>query len=329
MYEDIIRILLRTKRAERDYQSFSKLIGYSYNHYFKLESGYKKLSMEEFINIFQKSDPRCLKEIFLNNLGIKITATTQEDIIQGYCDKFSDPSKYLLESVLNFSMSKWWRIKNNKTKLSFNDFLKLINLTGNDSLSLLRTLINDRDKLKYRSDINFRDLQNKLLKDSPEASLILAAVDDINYKGDLAQHSLENIQKKCGLEKNNFFVLFNQLLEIGSITFDEQTKKYQRVEYKLESRTHTSFELSKSLFSYVANKQVDHLKNNLNKDKITFGTKIVTVSPQTIEAIKDEMKKTYDKISHLVENDDITKESEMFLFQFCLNASSNSEEKYI
>jgi hypothetical protein len=324
MYEELVSLFLKRTRGDVDCMTMSKKMGYSYNQYFKLENGYKKLTYDDFVKICNLQKDYDLKDIFNKELNIRPDSSNQEDIITSYCDEYGDPSKVLIEDVKKLSTAKWGRLSNNKTKLFFSDFLNLIDNTGNDVFSFLSHFLGGINIIDKKFNPKFKEEQNKFLEINPDAAFLMVALMEKRYIESENRHLVDVLQKVSGLERERFISIFQDLMKLGVIYFDKDEKRYARSEYKTDSRTHRSYDLSKNLFIHGLNKQIDYLKSEKDNSKISFGVKVMTVTPQGYQEIKEELRKTYEKISHIIENETGEENREMAFFQFGVMLLSDS-----
>lgn len=316
MYDELVGLFLKRIRGEHDCMSMSKKMGYSYNQYFKLENGYKKLTFDDFIKVCNLKEDYDLEDIFKSELNIKPESLTQKDIVNSYCDVWGDPSRVILTREMKFSTSKWWRIKNNKTKLFFSDFLNLLDNTGGDVFSFLSQFLGTKNIGDGKYDKSFHDNENEFLCENPDAAFIMVALSTKEYLESSSNNDLDIIQKISQVDKERFLFLFHRLMEIGIIEFDKNLKKYRRTKFKTETRTDKTYETSKQLFLHCVSRQAEYLKDEHDQKRVCFGMKVMPVSPNAYEQIKSQLLDCYSNISNIIENDSDEADREMAFFQF-------------
>jgi len=322
MNELIIGDILKNLRGSKDCMSASKILGHSYNQYFKLEAGYKVLRVEDFVKICELFSPHDLKTVFRDALDINIDKLTQENIISAYCIKWGQPTDYVLKNEMKMTTSKWWRIKNNKSALSFYDFLKLIDATSGKVIEFLHYFITDqnvKDKL-FDKECNITALN--FLEKYPEAALIMTGVYIQKYIDAPLLKKMDILQKITGLDDEKFEYLITHLISKG-ICYTDTDGNIKTTAYKKEIRNPDA-SVSRSLFHFITDRQKEDLPS-LGKENsiLKCNMKIISISEKGKAKIIEEIKNCYYRINEIAENEEIDQRDRLMLYQQAFTTIEN------
>ena len=208
MHDQIVTEVLVAMRGNKDRMAISKELGFSYNQYFKFEARYKILRLEDFIQICELKSQFNIRETLENVFEIKLYGLTQNEIINGICRVWGVPTERVLKEELGISTSKWWRIKNGKSSLSFVDFLRFIDVQAGKLNSFLNFFLD-----KATLDRMFKgkvDTEAALLflKKNPETSLITTGINLKDYIDAKDDQNLIVLQKltKIPSDKVEYYI---------------------------------------------------------------------------------------------------------------------------
>ena len=323
MEVDLTPILVKELRGERDYKTISEELGVSYGQFFKIENGYSKLKYDEFIKIC-KTVPRInLKLIFKESLCLDLEEFSQDELIERFCNVWGEPSLYVLKEILGFTTSKWWRIKSGKSRLSFDDFIRLVSSCGCSSHKFLLNFLPENKLAQYtRKNNDFYENELKIMTIFPEACQITAAIGDESYvcaKIDNKTDVLRNISK-LSIDKFNY--LLKVLVQNRVIYLNQQTGLYEKHQMKvfLKQDNEDTYEAFKSLSKHFMKKQSQILETEHDKNRIKFNFGATTVSNDAFENIKEEMIKCFHAINSIIENDNLGEPKQMELAMFQMGA---------
>ena len=319
MYDKFVTEILVSLRGEKDRMAISKMLGYTYNQYFKYEAGYKKLSLKEFLDICKISKKVNIEKIFKESLMVPIDSLSADEVISKYIEVWGDLSSDQLKDNLGISASKWWRIKNGKTSIYLIDFLKLINNTSGALEKFLSNFIHNSILNTYFSKtINPADVM-PLIGKNPHCAVIMNAIFHIDYLS--ANHSkrlevLKNITKFSYTELDK---AISDLFEKNICYMDEDGFIKPRY-YKAEARNSDLLH-SRKLQIYVLK---ELLKETECEDLVASSTrlrtalKIALVSADTKAKIIEEMRQSYRKICDMIEHENNTPYQELIFYQSSL-----------
>jgi hypothetical protein len=301
LFQQIGTEILIQLRGARNRADFSKHLGYTPNQYFKLESGYKHLRLNELIQVLESDEKIDFKGALNNGLDLKVNEIKQEEIIQSLVHKWGRPSSYVLENELQMSPSKWWRIRSGKVSVTFSDFLKLIDALTPRLFEFLTYFLkkNQLDQLREKKYDPFSLMS--LYQKYPEAALITTGVYVEKYISAPISEKNQSLEEITKLSPTKLNFLIELLITHGHCYHEEGHLKVKA--YKTEMRSQ-EIEAGKALFQYIQNKITQDITQSSSKrDDQYFCYKIAPVSSATKKEIMKEMNQCYLRVCELIEGD--------------------------
>jgi hypothetical protein len=315
MFDKLTREVLISLRGNDNRKNISNKMGFSYNQYFKFEAGYKKLKFEDFVNLCEVVGDINLIAIFRESLDLNLSDLSQIHFLENFCDFWGVPSGYVLEKELNISSSKWWRLKNGKTSMTFVDLLKLIDVMSGRLLNFLEALIG-KSKVDQLFENNYNAHQAlTFLKNYPESSLITTGVYTDVYLLATSSQRMKVLQELTKIPEDRFDSLVEMMLA-KKICYEENGL-LKATTFMTELRS-LEVNVGRSLFNYIL---IQMQKENAQMDvdsknrKIRCNYKVTSVSKTTKQEVLDEMEECYKRINEILQADCGQERDEIILFQ--------------
>lgn len=310
MHDQIVTEVLVAMRGNRDRMSISKELGFSYNQYFKFEARYKILRLEDFIQICGLKNQLCIKKTLEDVFEMELYGLSQNEIINGICRVWGVPTERVLKDELDISTSKWWRIKNGKSSLSFVDFLRFVDVqTG--KLNTFLNLFLDKSTLErmFKGKVDAEDAL-LFLKNNPETSLITTGIILKDYIEAKDENKLAVLQKLTKIPKDRFEFYLETLLQKNICYYEGSTLKART--FRTEVRE-TELEVGKSIYNYTLEAMQDYLQGkdfDEHPQFLNWATKIAPVSKTAKEDIRAIISRSYQEICEVIENDPLDNRTE-------------------
>jgi hypothetical protein len=311
MHELIVYKILNKIRNGRDHNTMSKLMGFSYNQYFKFEAGYKILRLEDFCNLCQTMTPFNLKYALEKSLSISLDSLDQVQIFSSIGEVWGSPPESVIKEYLNFSTSKWWRIQNGKSPIALFDLLKYIDVTTGKLNHFLENFLNTREITNLMNTSCDYEMAMEKLKEFPQITLITACLYTRDYQEAPVAEKESTLKSLCKIPSP----LFENLIEI-IIKYKicvEYDGKLEVHNFKPEFRG-ISDDRSKSFYRYSQDLINQKLEHSLDKklDRMTY--KIAPISEEAKHLIQQELRESYQRISQIIEDEPVSKKSDLMVF---------------
>lgn len=311
MHELIVYKILNKIRNGRDHKTMSKLMGFSYNQYFKFEAGYKIFRLEDFCNLCQVNNSLDLKVALEESLSIKLLNLQQEHIIAKISEVWGSPPESIIKECLNFSSSKWWRIQKGKSPMALFDLLKYIDVTTGKLNHFLETFLTTKEITNLMNTSCDYEMAMEKLKEFPQITLITACLYTRDYQ-EAPIKEKENVLQSISKIPSP---LFENLIEI-IIKYKicvEYGGKLEVHNFKPEFRG-VSDERSKSFYLYCQELINQKLEHGLDKrlDRMTY--KIAPISEEAKLLIQQELRESYLRISQIIEDEPVSTKSDLMIF---------------
>lgn len=210
----IISSFLRKVRGKVSQTEYARQLGYNFNIVNRWELGNKKFMWNDFVQIC-KHEEIDLFSILFDLTGIKFDKGYDGRIVSSEIFntllKRENSSKY-------FSLQKIRRLSSDKSKLTFQDFIVMIELTSGRSMRFLESILDKSD-----FELIFPDAPvqyNQLIREKPALSIIRMVLGLKGYR-ELEKHSSEYISKLTGIEVQNIDLMIAVLEKIGMIKWDK------------------------------------------------------------------------------------------------------------
>jgi transcriptional regulator with XRE-family HTH domain len=275
MYQVQISILLKEIRGNETQLELSKRLNFKFNQYSKWESGTTEIDLIDFFRLCDLKNVEIDNHLY-NHLHIK-------------CDKYDSGllgllylhwNSYSEEKFLKltgFSRSKWWRLKNNKSDMTLNDFLIFIEKLAGKKDSFLALLSKDLKKKEYLQE-NKNELQFiTALKKNVEFAAIYSSFFLREYL--LAKNIEERksvLIKSTGIESLKLDIILKELIDDKLLNAElNDVGDLFKVNFSLAQS-----EVS-DLFSEFC------LKHTLSQLKLGRDNKLIIASP-ILAAVSDE-----------------------------------------
>ena len=324
MHKEITLRLIKELRGTRDYKTISEQMGVSYGQFFKLENGYSRLKFDEFVNICSTIPEIDLKAILEKELHVKLETLNQFEVMEQITISWGGPSAYILKERLEWTSSKWWRIKNGKTRMFFDEFIKLIGSIGCDSNKFLLNFLSE-DTIKMYATKSPEIYQNemKIMEKHPDACQITCVIGDRAYVKSDVDNKTELLRAISKLDKERFYFLLNLLMDNKVIYFDNEENIYKKHVLKLYLKpTDTDTYLAgQSLRRHIIQKQIEMMEDpghDRNRIKSSFG--VGTISKTAFEKVKKEILSSFHTINKIIEEDNLQEDEPMELMMIQLGA---------
>lgn len=316
MYDRINQALLESLSHKQDKAVLSEKMGYSYNQFFKLEAGYKKFKLSDFVKLCQIRGDIDLVNIFNKSFDIQISDFDQQEILENICDAWGAPSHYLIENELEISTSKWWRLKNGKSSINLDDFFRLIDALSGRLVEFLKFFLSAEKISELFQHQNTAHQILMFLQKYPQSSLITTGLYTEVYLHSEPAQRLNALCELTGLNKDEFDFLVTSMLSKGILYEEDGILKGTIYKTELKSQ---EIEVGKSVLDYMlTNIQKENLLVNTEKGiekKLCCTYKIASVSQETKLAAIEEMKKCYRKVSELIESDNNSHRDQLIMFE--------------
>lgn len=190
--DSIVSSFIKKSRGDLSRTEFSKVLGHSNNVVQRWESGVKQLLFDDFVLICKHTNID-LKEIIFSITGIRFDhdidgATVCSDLLQ------TPSSRTLAESTL--SSQKIKRLSAGKSKLTFEDFLTILNCNGDRVVDFLAYLFDDDELKEIFTDASF--IYNELIAGNADYSTLYMLLSLNGYKS-LKEHSSTYLGELMGI----------------------------------------------------------------------------------------------------------------------------------
>ncbi len=324
MHQEITLRLIKELRGTRDYKTISQEMGVSYGQFFKLENGYSRLKFDEFVRICQTINNLDLHKILERELLIKLDSLEQFEVITKISESWGEPSAYILKDRLEWTPSKWWRIKNGKTRMFFDEFIKLIASIGCDSNKFLLNFLAEETIQMYTNEsANTYSSEMKIMEKFPDASHITCVIADYAYVNSEADNKTEVLRAMSKLDRERFYFLLNTLQENGIIYFDNDKGIYKKHVLKLylKPTDEDTFLAGQSLRKYILTRQLEMIENpDYDRDRMKSSFGVVSLSKDAFVKVKRQVLESFHAINKIVEEDNLNEGQDMELAMIQLGA---------
>lgn len=320
MEQDLTPRLIKELRGDRDYKSISEEVGISYGQFFKLENGYSKLKFEEFIKICQTVKSLDLKKIFKNIMCLELEEFTQAEFMERYCSSWGEPSKYVLKEKLGFTPSKWWRLKTGQSRLTFDDFIKLITSCGCDAYGFLSHFLpEDVISLYTKKENDFFENEMRIMAAFPEACQITTIIGDNSYVNADVDNKTDLLRSLSKLDHDKFNFLLNILVKNNVLYLNKENGLYEKHQMKiyLKDQNIDTYETMKSISKFAMNSQERVMSDpEHDRDRIKFAFGVSTLTREAFNEIRQEIIDSFHRINTILENDNLKDNPQMELAIF-------------
>ena len=273
-----------------------EILGLAKTTYHRLEAGSKSFRLQELIDFCEKEKKlKQLERCFLKSIGVSVAHKNAFKSFQDFLELWGEPSVSFIEEKLQYSSSTWWRLKNNKSELSFDDFMEMVSYRTGKSQLLIGLLEKEFSGEGFREkEENYFNVRN-FLKYNPDFPLLTAAVDLLPYKS--SHLSLDEfLIKKSGLNISRYHSLKRQLLNLGILVPD--TKFGLRSDERFEFRFNEQ-ETGNVICASILSRSFD-LEEQSFLRKTYF---VQAVSKDTKNKIRNILVKNYQEIIQVLEQD--------------------------
>lgn len=304
-YENLLPMIFRSLRGEQTQKAMDEELELPSSTYHRIESGYLKLKLDNFISlIYQLGQGSAWEKSLKEIANVSSNQSSAVALVTELIKVWGDPSAQSLESQLEFSSTKWWRIKNAKSIISAKDFFKLFeDRTGKLEWflsSVFGVAINDS---RGQTKLAYKDFTELVLSD-PSYTVLTALMDsELNF-ADTRELLVEKFSKV--LEKS--FEATEERLRVlesmGLCVFEN--KQFVSRDHKLEIKTELG--LGKKVFSYIA----DYMNQTEEENFRRKSYRISAVSEDCLNDIVEEQKSFYKKLHQRIEADSANKDHVLF-----------------
>ena len=175
-YNKLTRCFIKALRDQKTQQALSEELGYVFNVVARWETNKRQFYWDEFIKLAQYQN-------------LKINLFLQETTQFQYSDKLSsfEVVEVFLKSsetllLKHFSKQKLYRLASGKSKLLFEDFLKMLELVYNRSYRFLKFCLNEKHHSKLLPFYSHIDLASDVFAEDPLCSLLCKVLNFKIYK---------------------------------------------------------------------------------------------------------------------------------------------------
>lgn len=301
-----ISILLKEIRGNATQKSMSEKLGFRFNQYFKWESGETEISLVDFFKVCDLKKikiEKCLHDL----LHVKCDKYDSNLIGLMYLHWNSYSEKMFLEQS-GFSKSKWWRLKNQKIQMTFDDFLIFIETIAGKKDSFLLAISNE---LKKRSH-----LQNP----KNELTFINSLRKNLEFGPIYSCFFLAEYQKAKNIEERKK-ILFN-FTSIPKIKLESILKELIKDKMLNEELTDVgelfkiNFSIAQAdisdLFSeYCLNHTLEKLRRGREQEFIVASPILAAISPKVSDEIREILTRAQIEITKAIASEDNLKKDRL------------------
>lgn len=211
MHEKDVFHILKSFREDRDQQEMDKLLSLPKTSFHRLESGYKKFYLNDFLEFSRKLGvEKRLDRCFKKSIGVSILEKNESQVLDEFFDLYGEPKMDFVEEDLKMSPSTWWRLKKHKTSISLSDFFTLTKYQSgkfsNFMAEFAQEFLKDRfANAKFYEYLNF-------VSANPEFGILSAAL-DIERKRDIDLST--HLNQLTGVPKERIESLIHEILKLG------------------------------------------------------------------------------------------------------------------
>lgn len=287
-YERIVATFIKIMRGNRTQNELSRILGYNYNIVNRWEKGTKKILWNDIVVLCQ-SNGIALDKVLFELCGFRgLRRLNGPHIVQLLVE--NDSSKKIARE--HFSNQKIRRLMAGESQLSFEDFLRIVEIVFSRSRRFFDLVLERENFIKLFGDnyLEYNDLVGK----NPALAMVRMVVDLKGYKT-LPEHSSEYLANRTGLSVLEINSMLAVLENIGMIRWEnkrfvtnadfvdtrlgdkEGSRKilnYWRAETLRHSNSSTKSDLSKLMSAYLfygTNDEIDKAIFSLcNKFYIDF-----------------------------------------------------------
>ncbi|MEC9283319.1 MAG: hypothetical protein VX642_11435 [Bdellovibrionota bacterium] len=176
MHEKDVFHILKSFRDDREQQEMDKILSLPKTSFHRLESGYKKFYLNDFLEFSRKLGlENKLDRCFRKSIGLSILEKNDSQVLDEFFDLYGEPRFEFVESDLKMSASTWWRLKKHKTSLSLNDFLILTKYQSGKFTNFMAEFAQEflQDRLANSSFYEYLNF----ISMNPEFGVLSAALD--------------------------------------------------------------------------------------------------------------------------------------------------------
>ncbi|MFK8136944.1 MAG: hypothetical protein AB8E15_01170 [Bdellovibrionales bacterium] len=314
--------LLENIRRDKSQKEISSSLGYSFNQYYKWESGSKKCRWSEFVAICGEQS-LSLKDSLELTFCIDLDSLDSGHVITEIMEMFFQNRDSELSSHLNISELTLERYKKGTTEYDLETFLKIVDFIA-DRLVVFIDLLDESHRdasLQNRRELSGRI--DSFWTERPELSLICMGVGlqqviesgKSNYQRVLSSILLIPEEK---LERD-----IELLLDIGLLEETDSVPKTTvfRTTIKKNQRL-----LADSVGRMCLKRNIDNIFGKTESEEASSKKgmfRMAAVSDQAFAQIKGEIHSCYHKISQIIEQDNLDPKTRMLYLNLLASISDN------
>lgn len=295
-----ISVLLKELRGKKSQLEMSQSLGFNFNQYHKWESGSTSITLQNFLDLSHYLDIN-IEKIFSELLEYSLVEYSQTEMLSKlYFRWFTYSEECFLESI-NFTKSKWWRLKNGKAKLTLAAFLDFIEVISSKKHSFLSVISKDFKKKRHLHKPKNEEILFESIRLFPEFSTIYSSLflkEFISSKSSGERKKV--LTKSTGLSLSRLETILSHLEKNKILELD---RKDLEKPYKV-AISKSSIEINDIIAIYCLKRSLEKMNKGRNNEHIIATPIIAAVSEKAEAEIAQIFTKCWRDITQTISNDD-------------------------
>lgn len=298
-YENIVRLILKELRGEATQKSMSEKLGFSYNKWFKWESGEKRVMWDDLFLVLEDQGidirPEVSRLVSKKFTGEILASELLSCILQKF-GRINDPNFF---TEINLSKSTLYRYFKTSEVVPASLIFQMLDVLSPAFPYFVSTIIKDPKTKELKKIFEKFNVHELIEFGYPWVSVIEAFIDTKEYR-DLETHSDQVIAKKFKMNLKQVQFALKSLCSIGAIELKDQ--KYTLITKRVDL---LDIHHSAKFVRYWTEKALDRFKttDGLPLSKGGWSSRVFPVSKEGKEAILEARLEFINKIMQILKDD--------------------------
>ncbi len=312
-YESLTLKFIKVLRGDITQLDASKKLGYNYNQYTKYEAGIKVFRLSDFIKTSRVLNYK-VNSACEDILGIQLKNISDDDVTKEIFNNRFMLNEFKIMDMLHVSKSRAWRLKNGQSELTLEEFFKFLDQELDALYKFLSYFFTEAtiDQLGIPKTKKYDMLD--LYENYPHAVYILCMcyLDEVqSLPFDKKKHHIKKISK---LDSKEFDQIFDFLIKNEFLI--EKDDQYETNYFKLqmgdEERSRRALVV---LWQVLLKEFHQRLEAGFVDEEYSRRSfKIAPASDGAIKKINTILKKTYQDVSQVIDEDLDSPKTELIYF---------------
>lgn len=283
--------ILKYLRGQSDIKTFSKKIDFDYYRYSKIEGGYTKLNMTDFFKICEKCKFP-IEEIIYDSLHVKLKKLDQKNLISEALTFWNIRCEKKLYKRMGFSKEKWWRVKNNHSRMDFIDFISFVEEVTGRSEKFLSYF------MEQNMNENVNVIILNLLRKYPSFSIMLSLFTNEAYlKLKSVRLKKEFLLKICGFSDCALDEIIEEFNKVGIKLFQDEGELVNSMKLLRPER-----DIHHKLSQFILKKHIEKYQDLNARQRIINVPIVASINKNDLAKINDLTAKFMQDLSDVIES---------------------------